>query len=89
MIKLMFFHIDKAIYQKKNESKPQNTITSKSAPAKIAALRSQFFKFAFFNVATLKLTPAIILPSKTAPRRLTPKIFNEYLISVGDPLMFL
>lgn len=48
--------------------------TSRSAPARHADLKSQFFNIAFLSVATRKLTAAILLPSKFAPFRLTPSI---------------
>lgn len=48
------------------------TLTSKSAPAKTAALKSQFFKFAFLQLAMRKLMPPISLSSKQAPFKLAP-----------------
>ena len=46
--------------------------TSRSAPARTAPRRSQFFMFPCFKVATLKLTFAIWLPSKLAFLKFTP-----------------
>lgn len=37
----------------------ESRLTSKSVPAKVAPLRLQFFSFAFFSVATLRLIPVI------------------------------
>jgi hypothetical protein len=48
--------------------------TSKSAPARTADRRSQFFRFPCFMVATLRLTLAMLLPSNMASRRLTPSM---------------
>ena len=39
-------------------------LTSRSAPASTAPLRSQFCRLAFFRLATRRFTPAIRLPSR-------------------------
>lgn len=50
--------------------------TSKSAPAKTAALKLQFCRLAFFRVATLKFTPHMSLSSRSANFRLTPSMLD-------------
>ena len=44
----------------------------RGTPTKTAILRSQFCMLTFLRVATLRLIPAMMLPSSTAPFRFTP-----------------
>merc|ERR1719195_973587 len=69
-------------------SLPDRLQCSRSAPARQDIRRSQFCMFTFFSVATRRLMPAIMLPSRLAPFKLTPSRFA--LLPAGssklDPL---